>query len=193
MVEQDDKWKLYYEYATKAADEEIALFQRIDTKAFGFLRMLTAVLGIAGAVAVWVFNHFRPIEGFLEWALAIAIIITLLATITSWSFLFRAIKLRDAPRMPLSDEIHQLFWDEEARDVYFALAKAAREVLKENRQLVEDKGKLISKAYQEISFSAWMIAVDIGLIPPCVRVVVASNEAFEDEKKIQSVVQTASG
>ena len=109
MVEQDDKWKLYYEYATKAADEEIALFQRIDTKAFGFLRMLTAVLGIAGAVAVWVFNHFRPIEGFLEWALAIAIIITLLATITSWSFLFRAIKLRDAPRMPLSDEIHQLF------------------------------------------------------------------------------------
>ena len=29
--------------------------------------------------------------------------------------------------------------------------------------------------------------------PPCVRVVVASNEALEDESKIHTVVQTASG
>ena len=28
---------------------------------------------------------------------------------------------------------------------------------------------------------------------PCVRIVVASNEVFEDECKIQRIVQTASG
>lgn len=164
MSDADEKWKFYFDYAVKAADEEIALFHRIDSKAFGFLRMLTAVLGIAGAVAVWVFNHYRPVDGILDWALVVAVAFTLLATMSAWSFLFRAIKLRDIPRMPLTEEIDDLFWDEETQDVQLALTRAAKDVLRENRRLVADKAALIRKAYTEINLSAWLIAVDLGLI-----------------------------
>lgn len=160
----EDKWKLLYEYARKSLDEDIELFQLIDAKSEKFLTLVSAVFAILATVSGWAFQHLMPPGDLLTWALFLAIIFTFVCLGSSWCLLFRAIKLAKAPRMPLSDEVIELFWKYETPNIYYALTKACRGALRENRKLIDVKGALISKAYTDISLSAVLVAIDVALI-----------------------------
>ena len=160
----DNKWTLLYDYSRKCLDEDIDRFQLIDLKAEKFLTLVTAVIGIMATVSAWAFQTLMPPVDILTWGLFVAIILTFVCLASSWSLLFRAIKVTKVPRMPLSDQVVTLFWNNDLPDIYYALTKSCRAALDENRKIISMKGDLIVLAYRDISLSAFLVAVDVAVI-----------------------------
>ena len=159
-----DKWKFFYDYARKSLDEDIARFQIIDEKAGKFLTLISVVLGVFSGIVPWVFEHNFPPSSLLSWALVVVLFLTFIALVSAWGFLFRTIKIARVPRMSLNDEIDDLFWDEEFPNIYYKLTKACRNALEINREVIDEKGKLIKLAYKDITVSAWLVALGLVLI-----------------------------
>jgi len=90
--------------------------------------------------------------------------LTFIALISSWSLLFRAIKLAKVPRMPLNESIEDLIKNHDFPNIYYALTKSCKKALNENKIVIDEKGALINKAYKDISISAGLIAADSVLI-----------------------------
>ena len=159
-----DKWRFFYDYARKSLDEDIARFQIVDRKAFTFLTLVSVVFGILSGVVPWVFDNQFPPKEFLQWILALSILLTFVSLISSWSLLFRTIKLQKAPRMPLNTQIDDMFWDNDLVNIYYMLTKSCRKALDINRELIGEKGRLINLAYRDIALSAWLVAITTTLI-----------------------------
>lgn len=160
----DDKWKFLYDYARKSLDEDIKRFQSIDNKAGKFLTLVSAVFAVFSAITPWIIRNKIPPTDTISWILLIAVGVTFIALVSSWSLLFRAIKLAKVPRMPLTDSVLDMFWGKDFPDIYLALTKSCRVALEENRKITDIKGNLIRKAYAVITFSAWLVAADVVLI-----------------------------
>lgn len=154
-----DKWEFYYHYARSLLDEDIERYQRIDEKATKFIGLVSTVFAVFTGVVSWIFKNRFPPNTILEWILITLIILTFLALISSWSLLFRTIKLYPVPRLPLSDEIDNLFYNKDFPQIYYDLTLACRNALEMSHKVAKEKENLILKAYKDIAISAWLITI----------------------------------
>ena len=87
----------------------IERFHKLDEKISKFINTVTIIIGVFVAAVPFVFkNHFPP-KSFYEWLLIALIFFTFVSLCSLWSFLFRALKLVNVPRMPFNEEIVELF------------------------------------------------------------------------------------
>lgn len=159
-----DKWVFFYEYARKALDEDIQRFQIIDQKAIRFLTLISVVIGAFSGVVPWAFDNNFPPSGWLSWALSIVLILAFLCLAAAWSMLYRSIKLANVPRMPLNDQVDNLFWDSSLPHIYYMLTKTCRKALDVNRSVIDKKGEFMRSAYALIAASAWLVVSSVVLI-----------------------------
>ncbi len=159
-----NKWQLFYEYARKSLDEDIERFQIIDAKAEKFLTLVSVVVVAFSGIVPWVFDNNFPPSDLVGWTLTVVLGFAFLCLMSSWSLLFRSIKLAHVPRMPLDDQVDSLFREKELPHIYYMLTKTCRTALAVNRKVVDEKGKLMQLAYRDIALSAWAVAISVVLI-----------------------------
>ena len=118
------------------------------------------------ALSSFIYKNYFPPESFYEWVLSILIFFTFVSLCSSWSFLFRALKLKDVPRMPLNNQILDLFNNERNNEkhILYSLTIAYKKVLDENKIVNLNKVNLLNKAYEDTVFSGFFILADIFFI-----------------------------
>ena len=157
-----NKWELLYQYATKALDQDIERFHKLDEKISKFINTVTIIIGVFVAAVPFVFkNHFPP-KSFYEWLLIALIFFTFVSLCSLWSFLFRALKLVNVPRMPFNEEIVELFKsNQDVNTIFFALTKTCLNAFEENKSVNAQKVKFLNKAYEDTVYAASLIVVDL--------------------------------
>ena len=83
---------------------------------------------------------------------------------SSWSLLFRAIKLYYVPRLPLNEQTDKLFFDSDFPDIYYKLIISCRKATEEHLIIMKKKEILINKARDDIAMSAWLVVISLVLI-----------------------------
>ena len=153
-----NKWELLYQYATKALDQDIERFHKLDDKISKFINTVTIIIGVFVAAVPFVFkNHFPP-KSPDEWVLIGLIFFTFVSLCSVWSFLFMALKLVNVPRMPLNEDIVELFkLNQNVNNIFFALTKTCQNAFEENKSVNAKKVKFLNRAYKNTVYAALLI------------------------------------
>ena len=160
-----NRWEFLYHYATKALDQDIDRFHKLDDKISKFITLVTIIISVFVAAIPFVFeNHFPP-KNFFEWILIILLFLTFISLCSLWSFLFRGLRLQDVPRMPFNQKILTFFRNKKNEDtIFFALTRSCLEAFEKNKEINSKKVWHLNKAYDDTVWASSFIVVDLFLI-----------------------------
>lgn len=159
-----EKYKALYEYQKDQFESESVRFNRLEDKAVKYLTSITLAVSAYVLLVRWSVDIIMPPSGFLDWLVVISIVFTIVSLASSWSFIFRSIKLQDLMKMPVGNEVTELFHDNERATVYLSLSKRYAEAAMEKERQYNLKLKNVRKGYSEIVFSGWCFLISISLI-----------------------------
>lgn len=161
---KSEKHEFLYNYARAAFDDELQRFRNIEDKSVRYLSLLS--VGIVGYTIILRFysDAFLFAESLLKWITCIVVAVTYLAFASSWSFLYRALRFREMPRLPFNKEFIDRYEPESLSTIQFALTKTCSEALKYARQGNAEKSKLLIKGYRYIAFAMWSLTLSAILI-----------------------------
>lgn len=189
---KNEKHEFLYNYARAAFDDELQRFRNIEDKAAKYLSLLSV-----GIVAYTFLLRFYtasifPAETFLQWCACIAVFVTYLAMISSWSFLYRALSFIEMPRLPLDDEFIGRYEPETLPTIHFALTRSCADALKYARKGNLEKSELLIKGYKDIAFSMWAISVSVMLLILSNLIISEGAEMTEKKESQPTQQQTSS-
>lgn len=164
MPVDHDKYKALYEYQKDQFESESGRFNRLEDKAVKYLSSITVAVSAYILLVRWSADKIMPPSGFLDWLVVISIALTVLSMASAWSFVFRSLKLQDLMKMPVGDEVSELFHDNNRATVYLSLSKRYSEAAKEKERQYNLKLKNVRKGYSDIVFSGWCFLISISLI-----------------------------
>ena len=161
---KSEKHEFLYTYARAAFDDELQRFRNIEDKSARYLSLLS--VGILGYTIILRFysDIFFPAESILQWIACVVVALTYLAFASSWSFLYRALRFREMPRLPLDERFIERYEPESLSTIQFALTKTCSEALKYARKGNAEKSELLIKGYKEIAFAMWSLTLSAILI-----------------------------
>jgi succinate dehydrogenase hydrophobic anchor subunit len=164
MNVDSEKYKFLFEYQKNQFDEETNRFRRLEEKALKFVNLITFVLGAYLFLIRQIIKEVIPPTNLLEWLIIISILITFICFLSSWSLIFRAIKLSDFVKMPSNDDTILYFKKNAKETVYHGLSKKYSEAIKKVEENYSKKLDFVQKAYSDISGTIWMLSISIVLI-----------------------------
>jgi uncharacterized membrane protein YkvA (DUF1232 family) len=159
-----EKYKALYDYQKDQFESESGRFNRLEDKAVRYLTSITVAVSAYILLVRWSADKIIPPSGFLDWLVVISIVFTIISMASSWSFIFRSIKLQDLMKMPAGNEVSDLFHENERATVYLSLSRRYSEAAKEKERQYNLKLKNVRKGYSEIVFSGWCFLISISLI-----------------------------
>lgn len=161
---KNEKYEFLYSYARSAFDDELQRFRNIEDKSAKYLSLLSVGVIVYTIILRFYSSSFFPAETAVQWLACIVVAITYLAMASSWSFLYRALRFTDMPRLPLDEEFINRYEPESLPTIHFALTRTCLEAIKYARQGNSDKSELLIKGYKDIAFSMWTLSLSVILI-----------------------------
>lgn len=160
------KWEFLYQYAVKALDQDIERFHNLDDKISKFITIITIIISVFVATIPFVFKNHVPPKSIYEYLFMILLFFTFIALCSAWSFLFRALKLTDVPRMPFNDDIISLFKDDKKNTdrILLALSQSCLKAFEKHKEVNKTKVDHLNKAYDDIFWASSFIIADLFFI-----------------------------
>lgn len=159
-----EKYKFLFEYQKNQFEEEVIRFRRLEEKALKYLSAITFAIGAYLFLVRWIINTIIPPSTIIEWLITVSIIFTFMCFISSWSLIFRAMKLSDIVKMPSDHNVIDFFKNNERDEVYLWFSKQYGEMVKEMEKIYEKKLTFVRKAYQDIEGTVWALCISVTLI-----------------------------
>jgi len=164
MSVDSEKYKFLFEYQKNQFDEEINRYRRLEEKALKYLNVITFALGAYLFLIRQIIEQVIPPTNLLEWLITISVFITFICFLSSWSLIFRAIKLSDIVKMPSNDDTILYLKNNTKETVYLGLSKKYSEAIKKVEENYSKKLDFVQKAYTDIGGTIWMLSISIALI-----------------------------
>ncbi len=142
-----ERYKDLYLLAKEVLNEEQNRFNRIEAKATTFLTVLTFLLGVAGFFGNWMVEHVVPPRSPAQWTLLVVGALTIGSLVTTCALLFRVLKQAEHQKLPLDQKVIDLFSNNSRIDVYFAMTKATRNAVENNRRFGDEKSRRLFWGY----------------------------------------------
>lgn len=161
---KSEKHEFLYTYARAAFDDELQRFRNIEDKSARYLSLLSVGIVAYTVILRFCSDIFFPAESLLQWITCIVVAATYLALASSWSFLYRALRFREMPRLPLDENFIERYEPESLSTIQFALTKTCSEALKYARKGNAEKSELIIKGYKDVAFAMWSLTLSVILI-----------------------------
>lgn len=161
---KSEKHEFLYTYARAGFDDELQRFRSIEDKSARYLSLLSVGIVAYTVILRFYSDIFFPAESLLQWITCIVIGATYLAFASSWSFLYRALRFREMPRLPLDEKFIERYEPESLSTIQFALTKTCSEALKYARKGNAEKSELLIKGYKDIAFAMWALTFSVILI-----------------------------
>ncbi|MGO2158471.1 MAG: hypothetical protein ACTH5V_22115 [Serratia proteamaculans] len=161
-----ERSKLYFEYQADqyaSALDRIRKLEEKGLKVFASLSVIvTAFILIIRFTAALVLNQKFVV---LNIATCVAGFLTFLFLCSAWSFIFRAVLLKDIPKMPTNHQkMESVFLDNPRDSTYIGLAKHYSKATLQIEATHGDKAKLIGLSFREMAFTAWGFLVFVMLV-----------------------------
>ncbi|WP_233527540.1 hypothetical protein JEM67_16925 [Serratia sp. PAMC26656] len=165
-VELLERSKLYFEYQETqyaAALDRIRKLEEKGLKVFASLSVIvTAFILIVRFTAALLLNQKFAALNML---ICIAGFFTFLCLCSAWSFVFRAVLLKDIPKLPTNHQkMESVFLDNPRDSTYVGLAKQYSKATLKIEETQGDKAKLIGLSFREMAFTAWSFLVFVILV-----------------------------
>lgn len=161
---KNEKYEFLYDYARASFDDELQRFRNIEDKSAKYLSLLSIGIVAYSIIIRFYSSLFIPAVTPLQWIACIVVVITYLAFLSSWSFLYRVLKFRDMPRLPLDDDFISRYEPETLPTIHFALTRACINGLKYARKGNAEKSRLLIKGYNDIAFAMWSLTISAILV-----------------------------
>lgn len=161
---KSEKHEFLYTYARTAFDDELQRFRNIEDKLARYLSLLSVGILAYTVILRFYADIFFPAESLLQWIACIVVALTYLAFASSWSFLYRALRFREMPRLPLDELFIERYEPESLPTIHFALTKTCSEALKYARKGNAEKSELLIKGYKDIALAMWSLTLSVILI-----------------------------
>ncbi len=158
---KNDKYEFLYNYAKNAFDEEIARFKNLEEKASRFISLYSILIAAFTAVVTASVGVLMPLDTWYKWLILVFVVLTYISFISSWSFLFRALKFMDMPRLPLDENFLKQFRERDLTTNHHSLSVSCSNALKYARQANGEKSKFLQKAHKEIALSVWLLTISL--------------------------------
>jgi hypothetical protein len=161
-----ERSKLYFEYQADqyaAALDRIRKLEEKGLKVFASLSVIvTAFILIIRFTVTLVLNQKFVV---LNIATGLAGVLTFLCLCSAWSFVFRAVLLKDIPKLPTDHQkMEGVFLDNPRDSTYVGLAKHYAKATSQIETTHGDKAKLIGLSFREMAFTAWAFLVFVVLV-----------------------------
>jgi len=164
MAVNIDKYKALYEYSKDQYNAENERFNRLEDKAVKYLSSITVAVGVYVLLVRWSAHKVIPPSDIVSWFAVISIVVTFLLMVTSWSFIFRSLRLQDLKKMPVGNEITEYFKNNNQAVVYLGLAKKYSDAAKAKESEYNSKLLNVRKGYSEIVLAGWSFVISVLLI-----------------------------
>jgi len=157
----EDKWSLLYEYARKAFDDEVNRFARLDDKAVKFITATSIIITIFIALSKWLFSESNNCFTVYVYFISGLVFIFLCM---AWFFYFLSLKLAIVPKIPMTDEVFELFKSKNISTVYVALYKVARTAVEEITITICKKSKYLAWGFKCTIFAGLLLILFISMV-----------------------------
>jgi len=161
---KSEKHEFLYTYARAAFDDELQRFRNIEDKSAKYLSLLSVGILAYTVILRFYSDLLFPAESLLQWVACAIVALTYLAFASSWSFLYRALRFREMPRLPLDEKFIERYEPESLPSIQFALTKTCSEALKYARKGNAEKSEFLIKGYKDIAFAMWSLTLSVMLI-----------------------------
>ena len=146
-----------HEYAKFSLTYELKRFESIDSKAAKFLSFVSVMFGLQITVVSKVFDDFFPPESEMQCVIVFLLFLLSFFLISSWFYLFRAIKVTDVPTLMLKRESTSFLCSKDSV-IDAEIVEIYAEVIKAHREVMSRKESLIEAAYRNI-FRAGVVLI----------------------------------
>ncbi|CAH8239170.1 DUF4231 domain-containing protein [Vibrio aestuarianus] len=185
---KNDKYEFLYSYSRSAFDEEILRFKNLEEKASRFISLYSILIAAFTAVITASVTVIMPLNEWYKWLILCLIVLTYVSFVSSWSFLFRALKFTDMPRLPLDDNFISEFRSRDLVTNHYALSLSCSNALELARETNAEKSKLLQKSHKEIALSVWLLTLSLGALSltKIVELNMPENENVRSEQTTQT-------
>ena len=159
-----EKYKALYEYQKEQCEESRQRFHRLEDKAVKYLTSLTIAASVYALLIRSVFESLSNPSCVIEYITIISIALTFYAMCSTWSFIFRAIKLQKLVKMPSNDKVIDLFKKNKKAEIYLGLSKKYTKAIKLINSEYDEKLKFVRKGYSAMVLSGWCFLISVSLI-----------------------------
>ncbi len=157
----EDKWSLLYDYSRKAFDDEISRFARLDEKAVKFITSTSIIITIFVALSKWLFsenNNYFTVYVYMVTGLIFIFLCM------AWTYYFFSLRLTVVPKMPVTDEIFDLFKNKNISTIHVTLYKSAKTATEELSSTIHKKAKYIVLGFRCTSTAGLLLILFIGMV-----------------------------
>jgi len=159
----ENKWTLLYEYSKDLFDMEVERFKRLDDKANNQLRftyiLITIYLAMIKIIFIDTHNELNSI-------IFILILLSSIFLLSAWYNYFLSLKLTIVPTLPLTQEVFDLFNDDDNNfdTIQFALHQIIKNAVDEYASIISKKAKTLRYGYNSTILSIICIILSTSYI-----------------------------
>ena len=159
----ENKWTLLYEYSKNLFDMEVERFKRLDDKANNQLRFTYILITIYLAMIKII---FIDTHNELSTVIFVLILLSFIFLFSAWLNYFLSLKLTIVPRLPLTQEVFDLFNDDDNDfdTIQFALHQIIKNAVDEYIDIISKKAKTLRYGYNSTILSIICIILSISFI-----------------------------
>lgn len=161
---KNEKQEFLYNYGRAAFEDELQRFRNIEDKSAKYLSLLSVGIVAYSILLRFYSEAFYPAEAFFQWIICFVVAITYAAFVSSWSFLYRALRFTEMPRLPFDQNFLDQYEPESLPTIHFTLAQTCAEGLEYARKGNSIKSNLLIKGYKDIAFAMWSLTLSVILI-----------------------------
>lgn len=140
-------------------------FFKLEDKSSKYLTFLNVFIPLYIFGFTFVISKIPEINCFLNFILLFSVIFSVLSFCSSWSFIFRSLKLMAIPKMPADSEVVEFFHiHDNLESIYCYQVDLYRRGILQYEDVNANKIKLINFAYNDITFGSWALMLSICLL-----------------------------
>ncbi|RKG36721.1 hypothetical protein [Acinetobacter rongchengensis] len=160
-----EKYKVLYEYFKLQFEDAKGQYFKLEDKSSKYLTFLNIFIPLYIFGFTFVLSKIPEINQLLLLSLSLSIICSFLCFCSSWSFIFRSLKMMTIPKMPADREVVEFFHTHEnLESIYCFQVNLYREGILLYNDVNDNKIRLINIAYKEIAFGSWSFMLSICLL-----------------------------
>jgi len=159
----ENKWTLLYEYSKNLFDMEVERFKRLDDKANNQLRFIYILITIYLAMIKII---FIDTHNELNIIIFVLILLSFIFLFSAWLSYFLSLKLTVVPTLPLTQEVFDLFNDDDNdfNTIQFALHRIIKNAVNEYTDIISKKAKTLRYGYNFTILSIMCIILSTSYI-----------------------------
>ncbi len=150
---KNEKQEFLDNYGRAAFEDELQWFCNIEYKLAEYFSLFSVGIVVYLTLLRFYSEAFFPAETFVQWVICVAVAITYIALVSSWSFLYKALRFTEMPRLPFDQEFIDRYEPESLPAIHFTLAQTCADALKYAKKGNSTKSELLIKGYKDITFA----------------------------------------